>query len=92
MESDAPDFDALRASRNAAAQERAQKIADEWGVPLQSLRSTFNPDACYCACPSGPCEHQWDGSGYESDGGRFWSATCSRCGTTAMSHDLRNAP
>ncbi len=46
----APDFEALRARRNAAVQEMHQKMADEWG------------------------------------------ATCSRCGCTAMSHDMRNAP
>ena len=35
----APDFEALRARRNAAVQEMHQKMSDEWGVPLQSLRS-----------------------------------------------------
>lgn len=89
----APDFDALRARRNAAVQERHQKMADEWGVPLQSLRSNFNPGACYCACATGgPCEHKWDGDGWESEDGCAWSATCSRCGSTAMSHDMRHAP
>ena len=89
----APDFEALRARRNAAVQEMCQKIADEWGAPLQSLRSNFNPAACYCACGTGgPCEHKWDGEGWESEDGRGWSATCSRCGCTAMSHDMRNAP
>ena len=89
----APDFEALRARRNAAVQEMHQKIANEWGVPLQSLRSNFNPAACYCACGTGgPCEHNWDGEGWESEDGCAWSATCSRCGCTAMSHDMRNAP
>jgi hypothetical protein len=35
----APDFDALRAVRNAAVLEMHEKMADEFGVPLQSLRS-----------------------------------------------------
>ena len=66
----APDFEALRARRNAAAQEMHQKMADEWGVPLQSLRSNFSPGACYCACATGgPCEHKWDGEGWESEDG-----------------------
>ncbi len=30
--------------------------------------------------------------GWESEDGCAWSATCSRCGCTAMSHDMRNAP
>jgi hypothetical protein len=90
--SDVPDFEALRRKRNASVQEHLQKLADEHGVPLQSLRSNFNPHACYCACPEGPCEHKWDGEGYESEDGCCWSATCSRCGCTAMSHDMRVMP
>ena len=87
------DFEALRARRNAAAQEHLQKMADELDVPLQSLLSSFNPSACYCACgQGGPCEHQWNGDGWKSEDGLAWSATCSRCGTTAMSHDMRFAP
>lgn len=87
------DFEALRARRNASALEHHQMMTDEWGVPLQSVRSTFNPAACYCACGTGgPCEHKWDGEPWESEDGCGWSTTCSRCGTTAMSHDMRNAP
>ena len=86
----APDFEALRAQRNAAALEMHQKSADEYGVPLQSLRSNFDPSACYCACSTGGlCEHKWDGEAWESKDGCGWSATCSRCGTTAMSHSLK---
>lgn len=44
------------------------------------------------AAISGPCEHTWDGPGYESPDDRVWSATCSRCGCTAMSHDMRFLP
>jgi hypothetical protein len=89
---DAPDFDALRADRNARVQASMQKLADEHGIPLQSLRSNFNPNACYCACPDGPCEHKWDGDWWTSEDGCAQSATCSRCGTTAMSHSLRTGP
>lgn len=86
-----PDFAALRAARNAAVQAETQRLAEEWGVPLQSLRSSFNPAACYCACASGgPCEHDWDGQPCEDDG--LWSCTCSKCGTLEMSHSLRTAP
>ncbi len=89
------DFDALRAKRNEAVQASMQKLADEEGIPLQSLRHNFNPDACYCACGHGEppylCEHKWDGACWESQDGAS-SMTCSRCGTTAMSHDLRVLP
>lgn len=87
----APDFEALRAERNRRVMEHIQKMADEFGVPPSSLRSNHNPDACYCACGSGgPCEHKWDGEGVDFEHG--WSATCSRCGGTAMSHDMRVLP
>lgn len=88
-----PNFAALRAERNAKAQAWAEKFAEEHGVPLQSLRRSHNPNACYCACGTGgPCEHRWDGPDWESDDGLCSSVTCSRCGSTAMSHDMRYAP
>lgn len=86
------DFDALRAERNRLALENLRKLADELGCEFGDMQHNFNPHACYCACPNGPCEHRWDGEGYESDEGRVWSATCSRCGMTAMSHDQRVMP
>lgn len=86
-----PDFEALRAERNASVMRIVKKQADEWGVPVESLQTTFDPKACYCACASGgPCEHKWDGEPWESDGA--WSVTCSRCGCTAMGHDMRVGP
>lgn len=88
-----PDFEALRAERNRRVIEHHQKIADEHGVSLQSLRSTFNPNACYCACSSnGPCEHKWNGKQIYFADGCGSSSTCSRCGCTAMSHDMRVMP
>lgn len=85
----APDFADLRARRNAKVQEQIKKLADELGEPLQSMRTRFDPNACYCACGTGgPCEHKWDGEGWESEDGCVWSATCSRCGLTALSHDI----
>lgn len=86
-----PDFETLRAHRNARVQEIFQKLADEHGMPLESMQTTFNPNACYCDCGNGgPCEHTWDGEPWESDG--LWTATCSRCGCTAFSHNMRTAP
>ena len=88
-----PDFEALRAKRNAKALELRKQLADELGMAVERTWSSFNPNACYCACGTGgPCEHKWDGPEYESEDGRCFSVTCSRCGCTAMSHDLRNAP
>lgn len=93
MTTPAPDFEALRAKRNQSVAEATQKLADEMDMPIGSLQSNFNPNACYCACNGGgPCEHNWDGPVWESDDGCTSSATCSRCGCTAMSHSLRTGP
>lgn len=88
-----PDFDALRAERNRKVAEHHQQLAGELGIPVSQLGSTFDPESCYCACSSGgPCEHKWDGEGVEFDEGRGWSVTCSRCGCSAMSHDMQCLP
>lgn len=47
---------------------------------------------CKCQCPDGPCEHKWDGPWEEFDGGRGGTSTCSRCGTTSLSHALWCGP
>lgn len=84
------DFEALRAARNARVFEQHKKLEAEYGI---KLTSNFNPNSCYCACgTAGPCEHKWDGPDWESEDGCAMSVTCSRCGSTAMSHDIRNLP
>lgn len=86
-----PDFEALRAKRDAAVMETLDKIAKDYGCDPSELKHNYNSAKCYCACSTGgPCEHTWDGESYETDS--CCSVTCSRCGTSAMSHDLRNAP
>jgi len=42
---------------------------------------------CNCQCPDGPCEHKWDGPDVEIMNG--FSVTCSKCGMTAIGHDMR---
>lgn len=85
---DQPDFEKLRAERNASVNAAIRKAAAELGVEMSEVKSTFNPCACYCACASGgPCEHKWDGKVLEFESG--WTTTCSRCGATSMSHDMR---
>lgn len=84
----APDFEALRKERNARFYAMLKKLADEEGIAIDEFSHNHNDNACYCACP-GPCEHRWDGETWESEDGCCMSATCSRCGSTAMSHDMR---
>jgi hypothetical protein len=86
----APDFEALRAKRSQEHEAFAQKVADDLGVPRETL-FTIDPSACYCSCTTGgPCEHRWDGKPHEGEG--LWTTTCSRCGMHAISHSLRTAP
>lgn len=85
-----PDFQVLRALRNTHVREQMEKIAKEHGVPVESLETTFDFNSCYCACPTGPCEHKWDGPIEQGD--LYMTSTCSRCGMSSMSHDMRVGP
>lgn len=92
MADDKPDFEALRAKRNAAAYEMIKEVAVSLGCGSDKVVSTFNPDSCYCNCPEGPCEHNWQGSRplYNSQGRECgFESFCSRCNMGAMSHDMR---
>jgi hypothetical protein len=85
------DFDKLRAERNAAHLESRKRLAAEYGIKLDAASDTFDPNACYCACGTGgPCEHKWDGAPVQGD--TFFTMTCSRCGCTALGHDMRYGP
>jgi len=51
---------------------------------------------CYCACPDGPCQHDWTGPVQDilndNDEPCGSEVTCARCSAGAMSHDLRVLP
>lgn len=82
-----PDFEALRAERNAAINVMIDEAAKSmgWDGPVHS---SFDPNACYCACASGgPCEHDFNGW-REFDDGRGGETVCQRCGLGAMGHSL----
>lgn len=84
------DFEALRAKRNQEMTEFVRKFCEKAGVPVEEIRTAFNPNACFCACGTGgPCEHCWDGEPWESEDGLAWSTMCSRCGCLSMSHDIQ---
>lgn len=87
-----PDFEALRAKRNAEIQTVIDAAAAKMGW-TGPVHSSFDPNACYCACGSGgPCEHNFQGwrDFIEDDGSVSGGETfCQRCGMGAMSHSLR---
>jgi hypothetical protein len=88
----APDFEALRAKRNAEVQTIVEAVAAKmgWEGPVHF---SFDPNACYCACGSGgPCEHDFKGwRDLTDDKGNVCGGetVCQRCGMGSMSHSLR---
>ena len=93
---DRPDFAALRAARDEARRKMVAAICAAQGLdPATTLVHFAGGSGCYCACPDGPCEHEFAGSRdiLDSDddvvGGESF---CRLCGMGAMSHSLRCGP
>ena len=60
----APDFDRLRAERDASIERVAREMWIQLGgdpdkAPAFHCREHGSP--CFCACPDGPCEHHFQG-------------------------------
>ena len=85
--SDKPDFEALRQARNANLREMIRDICGQDAVHIHG----FDPNACYCNCPEGPCEHDFQGW-REFPDGNGGEQFCARCGAGAMSHSMRTLP
>lgn len=89
-----PDFEALKAKRDAAIQQIAREMWETLGgdpnVP-PTFHSRDYAAECYCACPDGPCQHEW-GGWREHDDGLGGEQFCQRCGEGAMSHGIRTCP
>lgn len=85
-----PNFDDLRAKRNDAVARMLQDLCDDEGWERTLVRTSFDPNACYCTCGSenSVCEHDFKGW-REFEDGRGGETVCSRCGMGAMSHSLR---
>lgn len=86
-----PDFEQLRAERNRLFEAVVKEACRKQGWDPAKLRTTFNPDACYCACPDGPCEHDFQGWRNFEDG-CGGERVCIRCGMGAMGHSIRIGP
>lgn len=89
-----PDFEALRAKRDAALEAIVEAFAKERGINRKDVLVHVSPGGCYCSCPDGPCEHEWGGwREFETEGGGGGGEqVCKRCGMGAMSHSLRCGP
>ncbi len=95
------EFAELARKRDEAVQTVVDRICEEEGWDKsKALFHASHSHGCYCACPDGPCQHIWNGpqqpvgleEGEDESQACGWSVTCSRCGTDAMSHDIRCAP
>jgi hypothetical protein len=85
------EFDELKRKRDASIAASIDKLCVEKGWDRTKIGfHVSNAGHCYCACPEGPCQHIWDGP--EETGDNYSSATCSRCGCSAISHDMRCGP
>ena len=87
------EFEELKRKRDEAVEAVVDACCKERGWDRSKV--TFHAQGasgCYCACPTGPCQHIWDGpevtSNDEDEG--FWSSgSCSLCGAVQMFHDIR---
>jgi hypothetical protein len=87
------EFDELKRRRDESVRKSFLKICEEQGWdPEKATFHASHSEGCYCACPEGPCQHEWDGPEYIGEEGCLHSATCSRCGAVAAYHDMRCGP
>ena len=91
---DKPDFAELRAKRNAALHDLYLAVCAKNGWEPSQVSYTASPSGCYCACPDGPCEHEFSGwRAFECDSGAGGGEqVCAKCGCGAMAHDMRCDP
>lgn len=87
------EFNELKKRRDGAVQKAVAEICERNGWnPSEVQFHVHGSHGCYCDCPDGPCQHDWDGPDWASEDGCAGSVTCSRCGEIAMNHDMRNGP
>lgn len=95
------EFAELARQRDESVMATIKALSETHGFDLKSTTIHMShAGKCYCACPDGPCQHIWDGptepigleEGEPPESALCWSSTCSRCGISAMSHDMRCGP
>lgn len=85
----APDFDELRRKRDVAIAKAINDLCAEkgWDTNAVSFHAS-GLHGCYCACPDGPCEHEFSGW-REFEDGCGGEQICKKCGMGAMAHSMR---
>jgi hypothetical protein len=90
--SDKPDFEALKRQRDTNLRQVVEAIAENNGWPVEEIMVHMHGgNGCYCACPDGPCEHEFQGW-REFEDGNGGERVCKLCGLGAMMHDIRCGP
>lgn len=86
------DFARLKAERDANLEKEVAAICEEHGWDREKVHfHASGTDGCYCACPDGPCQHEFEGW-REFDDGCGGETVCKHCGLGSMSHDMRFMP
>lgn len=86
-----PDFDKLRKERDESVNKAIDEICAKQGWDRSNVGVHVSPSGCYCACPTGPCEHEfggWREVNYE-EGGGYGEQFCQKCGMGSMNHSMR---
>ncbi len=89
---DTPDFAELKRKRDEAIREMVKATSINMGMdPEKVTLHVSGMHGCYCACPEGPCEHEFKGW-REFEDGTGGETFCQKCGLGCMAHDMRVAP
>ena len=94
------EFDELKRQRdqdilNVVREVRKKLWPDAPDVEPQQFHCRDYNATCYCDCPDGPCQHEFEGwRDITNDNGEVCGGetVCKRCGMGAMQHSLRTAP
>lgn len=93
------DFNRMKAERDAALTAMAERVARDhlgWDGKEPIHYHASGASGCYCACPDGPCQHQFEGwreiTADDDETVVGGETVCKHCGLGAMSHDLTFMP
>lgn len=87
------DFDELKRQSREKMEAFLDRLCEDqgWDRSEMKVSSCTHTAICYCACPDGPCQHEFEGW-RESEDGLVGEQVCSRCGMGAMGHAMRVGP